>query len=520
MASATTPLILCIPNELVLLIGEEVARDPVNGFGELVAFSSSCKPIRVIIEHLIFKTIELLTKANTRDGAVHYARMAQHRPRISSRRLQTVFLASPPAFLKYTKSLAFHAFWDTSSVNVSTTPSWMATGLGRLLLKPTCLRRLEIDGHDQFAQGVKSFFAGMNTSCFGTLDELVISMEFRFLLTVAPNLTKLSNRPREGFGRSLRTYDQATAQEFLDLCSALPKLHHLDLSIADFEHPDGSMSIQSLQVSRERQRCPRPVFQYAEGRIPMAFILNLIRPQQGLHTVKIPAERDISMGNMDPAAQWTNVGGYATALVAAIVVVKCPRNKAIHVGDWDDNYTVERISEKQMTVLKPPGDHDPSFNEHFEVICVHQGAEGSPAWFEDGDKYEDAEVYEPYDELNRLVVNEQSEVFHRSTALVAAIVVVQCPGVKDIEVRDWDRYAVERDSEKDRTLLKPPGDDDPTDNEHLKVVSVSPGAEGSPAWFEDGERDEDAEFYDEEKERNHLVVNEDCDAFGQYNLWD
>lgn len=147
----------------------------------------------------------------------------------------------------------------------------------------------------------------------------------------------------------------------------------------------------------------------------MAFILNLIRPQQGLHTVKIPAERDISMGNMDPAAQWTNVGGYATALVAAIVVVKCPRIKAIHVGDWDDNYTVERISEKQMTVLKPPGDHDPSFNEHFEVICVHQGAEGSPAWFEDGDKYEDAEVYEPYDELNRLVVNEQSEVFHRYT---------------------------------------------------------------------------------------------------------
>ncbi|KAK8224444.1 hypothetical protein HDK77DRAFT_487967 [Phyllosticta capitalensis] len=400
MATLQIAPILRLPTEILEGICIEIERDSL---GDLVRFSITCKAIRNAAERVVFAKIELLTKFNTRaSGAHHYARVAQNRPRLPSRSFQAVFLSPAPRVLDFTRSLAFHSFWNTSAFEPSAA-SWMAASFGRILMKPTNLRKLELDGTAEFAEHLECFLAGLDDTHFYGIKELTIGLEFDFLTKLMPNVVRLSNIPREGFGRAVRDYDHVTIQRFFDLCGTLKKLTHLDLSIADFHQLLGlsipAITIQSMKICDERLRCPRTWYNLPEGRVPMGFLLDLALPQPNLTRLEIPAERWIAMGWLDLEGTWVNRTEYADELVAAIVAVKCTSVEHIHVGNVD-HYEVERT--ERATVLKNvTWGADADILEPFLLHTVHEGPQGDPAW-----------IAEPEDGLKIIYVNEDCEAIY------------------------------------------------------------------------------------------------------------
>ncbi|KAK8222659.1 hypothetical protein HDK90DRAFT_529475 [Phyllosticta capitalensis] len=391
MATPQIAPILRLPTEILEGICIQIERDSHR---DLTRFSVACKAIRIAAERVVFAKVELLTKFNTRaSGAHHYARVAQNRPRLPSRSFQAVFLSPAPRVLEFT------SFWNTSAFGPSAA-SWMAAAFGRILTKPTNLRKLELDGTVEFAQHLECFLAGLDNTHFHGIKEITISLEFDFLIKLMPNVVRLSNMPREGFGRAVRDYDHVTIQRFFDLCGTLKKLTHLDLSIADFHEVLGlsipALTIQSMKICEERLRCPRTWYNLPEGRVPMGFLLDLALPQANLIRLEIPAERWIAMGWLDLEGTWVDRDEYADELVAAIVAVKCASVQHIHVGHVDHHETARATVLKNVTwgpyadVLEP-----------FLIHAVHEGPEGDPAWIE-----------EPEEGLKIIYVNEDCEAIH------------------------------------------------------------------------------------------------------------
>lgn len=148
-------------------------------------------------------------------------------PRSSNTRGQpTCNIARATSADEFYSSIALHDFF---LIDIDGDVSRVADGIARILLKPKQLRALEIHITGQTAQSLKDVLEGTAGFELPDLHDITISVEIRFLLKYTPNVRRLSNGPREGYGYWQRNYPFQKAEELVALCSKLRKLEVLDL---------------------------------------------------------------------------------------------------------------------------------------------------------------------------------------------------------------------------------------------------------------------------------------------------
>ena len=112
-------------------------------------------------------------------------------------------------------------------------PTWISEGIGRTLLKPQCLTKLELDFDARIAKGLEQFLSPIRGVQFPHLIEATLNLQLRFLLKFAPNLVTFSNIPREGYGREDKEDEGWEFEELLCMLVSLKSLRVLDLTIED-----------------------------------------------------------------------------------------------------------------------------------------------------------------------------------------------------------------------------------------------------------------------------------------------
>lgn len=104
----------------------------------------------------------------------------------------------------------------------------MAWDIAKLLLVPKQLQALEIHVDDGTAMRLEYALEQKGVE-FPHLQDITLSINLRFLLNYAPNVRRLSNRPRETWRSAKRRFEGREWQELFELCSELHWLETLDL---------------------------------------------------------------------------------------------------------------------------------------------------------------------------------------------------------------------------------------------------------------------------------------------------
>ncbi|KAK8159094.1 hypothetical protein BKA80DRAFT_256281 [Phyllosticta citrichinensis] len=312
-----------LPNELIRGVLEQLLDtsdryDPSCGKSALIAFSKASWQARKLAERIIFRDITLISGGQVSSSWSNYSNysyLARYRPTMDSPGLQTLLVRAPPDFLRHIQSLSIHQFWDVDSVSTDYCLEQIAQGISRLLLKPTTLRRLEIDAGDLLAQKVEGCLQQNGAAQSVYLKQLILSVEFCFLLKLTPKATRVSNSTREGYGKSSVLYTQV---ETLSIFST--RLVHPE---NDGDH---------------------------EPRIPMGLILEMIASQPTIYKVTIPYAHTIDTGVTDRAG-WSSIVGCHNWGPAAVIAVRFANIKDISVGFHFD-LAIGRDSDKGKVFLK------------------------------------------------------------------------------------------------------------------------------------------------------------------------
>ncbi|KAK7531960.1 uncharacterized protein J3D65DRAFT_670608 [Phyllosticta citribraziliensis] len=371
--------------ELADVRGDREARRSVDK-EDIVAFSKTCKHLREIAKKFVFLDVQLLTSANVQDiERPDCARLAQWYPGFSPERLQTLLQVPPPDFLRHIQELAIHEFWKIDTIGNDAILYTFAVSIGQLLMKPKTLRRLEIDGSERLAQYMEEFLADADVR-FPYLQELVASVEFRFLLKLAPNIEHFSNMPREGYDREFRNYGKQKVDELLQSCGALRKLRHLDFTIADFDRPFDvqlpALSLDTLKFTREREYMPstlRRPHEY-DDKLPMGLLLDVIGSQPGTRSITIPRARNIFLGADGSRKRWQEDQGWQNWLPAAILAVRFLDVEEITVGKYCKFSLWRNLNSSTITLQRVFLDHPNVVSEEYDIHVVYEGADGAPAW--------------------------------------------------------------------------------------------------------------------------------------------
>ncbi|KAK8222663.1 hypothetical protein HDK90DRAFT_545086 [Phyllosticta capitalensis] len=296
--------LLQLPTELLLMILEEVAKISKH---DLIQVSMCCKQLRKDAEKFVFENVELIS--NVYEPNPNCAALAQGKHRVTRYDgVPKIFLETLPPFLEHTRSLAFHDFFSVDGVAF-----WrVAWDIAKLLLVPKQLQALEIHVDDGTAMRLEYALEQKGVE-FPHLQDITLSINLRFLLNYAPNVRRLSNRPRETWRSAKRRFEGREWQELFELCSELHWLETLDLYLGteiprDIKIPP--LRIKKLRIAKERSLpspgVPRTKFDFID--LLMPFIDTL--PQ--LVTIELP----------ETSETWS----------------RWPRHGLISSQGWDDEY--------------------------------------------------------------------------------------------------------------------------------------------------------------------------------------
>ncbi|KAK8202334.1 hypothetical protein IWZ01DRAFT_487024 [Phyllosticta capitalensis] len=362
--------LLDLAQELFDIIIEEVAKISKH---DLIMLSVTCRAVHESTKRFVFQDIELLARGNdTTEMTNTYAKVAQGGPPINHRRLHLIFSCWPQSFLRHTnRSLSIHDFYHVTSADM---PTWISEGIGRTLLKPQCLTKLELDFDARIAKGLEQFLSPIRGVQFPHLIEATLNLQLRFLLKFAPDLVTFSNIPREGYGREDKE-DEG--------------LRVLDLTIEDiiFNWPHlklPALPIEKLRISRERRRGPDATVSNTDSPAQMGMIMAWIETQPQLHMVEIPEPIWTSVGPIMTPMLWRQTVEVQRLLLAGIIAQRFPSLPLIVVGRA--GFLVKSNDMAGTTVLEPMGPSKDDFElEQYEVRLRNDVSWDDPAWIEDGE---------------------------------------------------------------------------------------------------------------------------------------
>ncbi|KAK8177471.1 hypothetical protein IWX90DRAFT_410912 [Phyllosticta citrichinensis] len=341
-----------LPNELIRGVLEQLLDtsdryDPSCGKSALIAFSKASWQARKLAERIIFRDITLISGGQVSSSWSNYSNysyLARYRPTMDSPGLQTLLVRAPPDFLRHIQSLSIHQFWDVDSVSTDYCLEQIAQGISRLLLKPTTLRRLEIDAGDLLAQKVEGCLQQNGAAQSVYLKQLILSVEFCFLLKLTPKATRVSNSTREGYGKSSVLYTQVEVDDgHVEVTSRPAPSRFYCVQLPDFSGCDHSRIFSTRLVHPENDGDHEP-------RIPMGLILEMIASQPTIYKVTIPYAHTIDTGVTDRAG-WSSIVGCHNWGPAAVIAVRFANIKDISVGFHFD-LAIGRDSDKGKVFLK------------------------------------------------------------------------------------------------------------------------------------------------------------------------
>ncbi|KAK7531959.1 uncharacterized protein J3D65DRAFT_670607 [Phyllosticta citribraziliensis] len=421
--------------------------------------------------------------------------------------LQTALVQRPPDFLRHIQSLSIHQFWDVNSISTDDSLAQIAQGISRLLLKPATLRRLEIDGGDLLAQKVEGCLQQNGAIQFVYLKDLILSVEFRFLLKLTPKATRVSTSTREGYGMSSVLYSQAEVYDMMAMLKSLQGLRHLELVVSDFLTSAGAtihlrvptLSLQTLSIVSIRHPNHESNDDEHVPRIPMGLVLEMIESQPTIHKVTIPEADDIDTGVPDRGG-WSGIGGCHNWGPAAVIAARFANIKDISVG-YFFNAVVRRDSGKGKLFLKripAPGCGHEVLELEVKVVTAGDegwaGHEGDAAWivFESDGGAEEKPAcvvvnadFEAIDEI-------EESLFPKATTNIQSKGIAI--GNSKVEISAlWEWYYTEHPE------LRPvgPARNYPTEPETMEVDPPAPPAQDWPTRWVEFDNGEGAWLYDE-----------------------
>ncbi|KAK7543417.1 hypothetical protein IWX49DRAFT_589192 [Phyllosticta citricarpa] len=420
------PYIWMLPDELLLrIVGfvevtdqeRAVVADLFNlsPFNSIASLSWTCRKFQQMCDETISRTVSLLKKPvwAIEDVAGHYARIAQGNPAVNDPRVLNFFWNPPVHRLKHTRNIAFHQFWHAfgcSPLEQTAALDMIARGMSIIIQAPNRLRRLHIDGELQLAQLLEQEFINNPASraALASVEEIVLSIEFAFILQYTPRVSRVSNntylgRPTRNANGQMRTYTQAEVYRFLQLCSRLPRLRKMELTIDRFPGPDfirrvnlPPMQLQSLAITRDIVLSCEDVSE-SEGRpILMGALLNMARSQPNLEELRIPEEEYVMFGAPGDWDGFDDDEQLGEILRAAVIAAKVPHLKRILV---DQSVTIEVFwdDENRKCLRYMSEDMDPNDRRHNRYVCANDPNRtqkypqtfGQDLWIQDWDAWKE-----------------------------------------------------------------------------------------------------------------------------------
>ncbi|KAK7531964.1 uncharacterized protein J3D65DRAFT_670612 [Phyllosticta citribraziliensis] len=358
-------VIFKLPDELLLRIVRHVEEGDIDdavGDNRTQPSNRSVFPLRQtnhkfrqLCDESVFRTVSIMRKMDRPLEHVceNYVPLAQRNLAVDSPEILEFFGQPDLHHLRKTRSVAFHQFWHANGC-LPADEAWalrmIATGLRTIMQAPERLRRLHLDGEHAFATALEHELELMPAArvALANVEEIIISVEFAFILKYTHNVTRLSNKTLMGrtTGESsdwLRAYTTAQVNHFFDMCSSLPKLRTMELTIRNFQYDERRDSVMAASVlppmaltklSFIRESVPSfdDFYVDADGQVTMGLVLRMARSQPALEEYQIPEPEDIALGNIDTDIHWKWEHELTDLLPAAVVAAKVRNIKRVFVG--------------------------------------------------------------------------------------------------------------------------------------------------------------------------------------------